>query len=125
MVVDFGSGYGNALKVATEHNAKALGIEINPILVWLSRWRLRKVKNAKVKLGGYKTVKLPAETTVVYLFCSSKDIKGIQRRLEKEATRIGHSFKLISYGFKFENLKLVKQHRAFFLYEITPKPASK
>lgn len=121
LVVDFGSGYGNALKIATKHGAKALGIEINPILVLLSRWRLRKDKLAKVKLGGYKTVRLPKETTVIYLFCSSKDLKGIQRRLENEATRLGHPLKLISYGFQFDGLKQAKNHRAFFLYEITPK----
>ena len=39
-LVDMGSGDGVVLKVARQQGARAFGVELNPLLVLLSRWRL-------------------------------------------------------------------------------------
>ena len=44
-LMDLGSGDGRIVKAAAPLVARAVGVEINPVLYWLSRWRLRQVKN--------------------------------------------------------------------------------
>ncbi len=119
-LVDLGSGDGVVLKCACEHGAKlAYGVEINSFLIWISRWRLRKYGDrAKVVLGNIYTVKLPKETTVVYLFGDSRDNKRILRHIRAEAKRIGHPIYLISNAFTMPDMKAVKNHRTHFLYKI-------
>ena len=48
-IVDLGSGDGVVLKTAAEFGASGLGIEINPVLVYISRFRLRKHKNISIR----------------------------------------------------------------------------
>ena len=52
LVVDLGSGDGTVLVAAAKCGAKVYGIELNPILVLISRFRLRKFKHARVDLGN-------------------------------------------------------------------------
>ncbi len=118
LVVDLGSGNGVVLEHACKHGAKAYGIEINSFLIWFSRLRLRKYKDAKVVFGNIYTAKLPKETTVVYVFGDSRDIKAIVRHVEKEAKRIGHPIHIISNAFQIPGMEPVKAYRAHFLYKV-------
>ena len=119
-LVDLGSGDGAVLKAACEHGAKgAYGIEINSFLIWISRWRLRKFKGrAKVVLGNIYTAKLPDETTVVYVFGDSRDIKRIVRNIQRESKRLGRPLYLISNAFTVPGLEPIKNHRTHYLYKI-------
>ena len=42
LLIDLGAGDGVVLQVAAKRGAKALGLEINPILALLTNWRFRK-----------------------------------------------------------------------------------
>ena len=117
-IVDLGSGDGRVQKVASEFGAKGLGIEINPLLVFAAKWRLRKCKDQKTICGSMYAIDFPAETTVVYTFCDNRDIKKIVRHCKKQAEKLGHSFYLISHAFDTKDAELVKQHRAYYLYKI-------
>jgi SAM-dependent methyltransferase len=118
LLVDLGSGDGVVLKHASQHGAKAFGIEINSFLIWISRWRLRKFPGAKVVLGNIYSTKFPNETTVVYVFGDSRDIKAIVRHINRESKRIGHPLHIISNAFEIPGLKPVKNYRAHFLYKV-------
>lgn len=52
-VVDLGSGDGRIVMAAADRGAKAVGYEINPILVLIGKWRLKsKFKNPNFKLSS-------------------------------------------------------------------------
>ncbi len=121
LVVDLGSGDGVVLKVASDLGAKGFGVELNPFLVAISRWRLRKKKDVKVKCGNLFKVDFPAETTVVYLFGDGRDIGGMMGAIKAQAKKLGHDLFVISHAFELPNLKPEKKYRAYFLYKISHK----
>ena len=117
LLVDFGSGDGKVLRVAESFGAKAVGVEINPILVLLSRMR-----GQKVFLKDMFHFRFPKETTVVYLFGDSRDMKRIIRYLRNESKRLGKPLYLISLAFQadgLEGVKFIRKHDPYFLYKIT------
>ncbi len=118
VLVDLGSGDGTVMLSAAACGAKAYGVEINPFLAWISRWRLRKYKNSDVTLGNIFSYEFPAETTVVYLFGESRDIVKFAEKIRKESERLGRPLYVISQGFELPGIKAIKSERAFFLYKI-------
>ena len=119
LLIDLGSGDGIVLKMARRHGAQALGVEINPLLVLITRIRLRKEKHVRVVCKNFFKMDFPAETTVVYAFGDSRDIKKIAKLIQKQAARLGHPIYLISNAFEVKGLAIAKQHRAHYLYKIT------
>ncbi len=119
LLIDLGSGDGVVLKVANKHGAKALGVEINPLLALFSRWRFRQNPQIKIACKNFFKMDFPSETTAVYAFGDSRDIKKIAKLIQKQATKIGHPIYLISNAFEVPGLKIQKQHRAHYLYKIT------
>ena len=117
-VVDLGAGDGVVLKAATAHGAKALGVEINPILALWTRFSLRKLKNAKIKCGDMYTFKLPAETTVVYAYANNFTIPRLYKRVQSEAKRLNKTLYLVSNAFDFKDIKAKKHIAPYYLYEI-------
>lgn len=120
-LIDLGSGDGKVLRAAHKFGAKSLGLELNPILVAISRWRLRRLKDAKVLCRDFFLYDFPAETTVVYVFGDGRDMARIVRHIEKQAECIGHPIFLISHAFKAEGYKAEKCYRAYYLYKIKEK----
>lgn len=118
LIIDLGSGDGKILKAASEFGARSVGIELNPILVLISKLRLRKDKKARVVCRDYFHYDFPAETTVVYLFSEDRDMPKLVQYIEKQAARIGHPIYLISYAFKAEKYKAEKTYQAYYLYKI-------
>ena len=118
LVVDLGSGDGTVLVAAAKCGAKVYGIELNPILVLISRFRLRKFKHARVDFGNIFNCKFPAETTVVYLFGEDRDIMKFAKKIRDESARLKKPLFVISQGFEIPGLVAQKTERAFFLYKI-------
>ena len=120
-VVDIGSGDGVVLATVGELGARGVGYEINPFLVLISRWRLRRYKNRlRIHLRNFWRTPLPSETTVVYTFGESRDIKKMYDYVAQEATRLQKSLTFISYGFAVPGVAVKKNKRAHYLYQITP-----
>lgn len=118
LLVDLGSGDGAVLLAGAKYGAKVSGVELNPILVLISRFRLRKYKDAKVKLGNIFSCQFPAETTVVYLFGEDRDIMKFAKKIRDESARLKKPLFVISQGFEIPGLVVQKTERAFFLYKI-------
>ena len=120
-VVDLGSGDGVVLKIAAENDAKATGVELNFLLVLISRFRLRKYKNTKVVTDNFYHFKFPEDTTIVYLFGIDRDFRRMEAKIQNEANRLNKTLYFVSYGFESPTMKPVKNYRAYFLYKVTPK----
>jgi len=119
VLLDIGSGDGVVLDEACRAGARAVGYEINPILVWISRWRLlHHDSKAVVDTANFWTKPFPSDTTVVYTFGESRDIAKMYRKVSSEATRLERSLMFISYGFAVPSVSHVKHQRAYYLYEV-------
>ena len=117
VLVDFGSGDGKLLRAASERGAKAIGFELNPLLVALTKSLSGDDPNVEVYCKNFWHQSLPADATVVYAFLESRDIGKMERYLKKQAKDRQKPLHFISYGFKLPNMPVKKQHKALYLYE--------
>ncbi len=114
-VLEFGSGDGRVSIDLSEKNDRVDGYEINPYLVWISRWNARKRgvsekvhfywKNFwKVNVGEYDTV---------YLY----GISYIMGQLEKKFLQeLAPGSMVVSVGFRFPNWVPEKSEGSVSLY---------
>lgn len=121
LLIDLGSGDGVVLNLATKRGAKALGLELNPILALISKIRLRKNPRIKIKCRNFYHYSFPKETTVIYAFAVGIHIEPIYRKIEKEATRLRKPLYFISNAFNLKDVKPEKKVSTFYLYKIRPK----
>ncbi len=125
VLVDIGSGDGIVLREAAKHGARAIGYELNPVLVGISRWLSRREPRIKVHFADFWKVALPLETTVVYVFGESRDIAKMAGKVAREADRLAKPLTLISYGFAVPGKTPAKKAGAYFLYTYTPLQTKK
>ena len=122
VVLDIGSGDGVVLGEALAAGAgRAVGFEINPLLVAVAKVRLRTYKTrAVVRVRNFWEASFPEDVTVVYTFGESRDIAKMYGRVQAEATRLGRKIDFISYAFAVPNQPNFTQEGAVFLYKVIP-----
>ena len=120
LLVDIGSGDGVVLRVASKHGAKAVGYELNPLLVLISRYLSKGDSSVRVKLANFWNEALPPETTIVYTFGESRDIEKMGRKVAEEACRHNKTIYFLSYGFSLRSHEPYRQNKSFFLYRFDP-----
>lgn len=122
IVYDLGAGDGRALIIAAkEFHSKAVGVEKNRLLVWLSRWMIKKnnLQN-KIKIVHddiFKENLKDADVVLIYL--SHKLTQRLKPKFEKElkkGTRIVSASHPI-VGWKVLN-KIRTGHFYSYLYKI-------
>ncbi len=117
VVIDLGSGDGMLLREAARRGAKAIGYELNPILVVISKL-LSRHENIEVKWGDFWQQKLPEETTVIYIFTDGRDVRRMQRFLREYVKRTKKAISVISYAFTLPDEKPQKKVGPMYLYEL-------
>ena len=120
VVVDIGSGDGVILRMAAKRGARAVGYELNPALVLITRLLSRGNKKISVRLSDFWFAKLPEDTTLVYVFAVERDVKKLAAKLQSEANRLGRSFCVISYGSELRDVPVERTLRAHHLYFFHP-----
>lgn len=122
VLIDIGSGDGVVLRAAVAHGAgRAVGLELNPILVLISHWLSRRSRGRiETQLADFWRASFPDDATVVYMFGESRDIIRMMERVTGEATRLGRPLMVISYGFSVPGYEPVKAAGAYWLYQVTP-----
>lgn len=108
VLYDLGSGDGRIVIAAVKnYGVQAIGIEINPILVWLSRCRIKKLglgKQAKIYLGNFFDKNFSdADIVIMYLLQLTNDRleKKLQNELKPES-------RIVSESFSFKNIPFIK-----------------
>ncbi len=119
-LVDIGSGDGVVLREAAKRGATAVGYEINPVLVVLSRLMSRHYPSVTIYLKNFWRATLPPETTIVYTFGDSKDIVRMAAKVEETASLLGRPLYFMSYGFDVPGRTPLRQLGAYYLYQIEP-----
>lgn len=118
VVVDLGSGDGRVLLEAKRRGADCVGVELNPLLALISKVRLG--SRAKIVVANMWQFKLPAATTLVYVFSVSRDIKKLEQWIQSEAIRLDKELYLMTFGASLPSIKPVKVRNAHSLYAIRP-----
>ena len=121
LVIDLGAGDGIVLGIAAKRGAKAVGIELNPILATIIKFRFRKNPDVTAKCKNFYHYQFPKETTVVYAFAVGNHIEPIYQKIRAEATRLQKPIYFISNAFDIKELKPEKKAWTWYLYKISPK----
>lgn len=99
-VVDLGSGDGRLVIAFAKRGAIAHGFELNPLLVWLSRWRLRRygvADRGKIVLADIWRADLSLYEVVV-VFGVTSMMPRLEKKLRRELTP---GSRVLSYIFTF------------------------
>ena len=123
VLVDIGAGDGLVLRCARHYGARAVGYEINPILYFIARWLSRHDPMVTVHLANFWTATLPDDTTVIYAFSVMRDGPRLERKLQREATRLNRPLVLLSHGNPLPNQPLDGQFEAYYRYTFHPLQA--
>lgn len=122
VLVDIGSGDGVVLRMAARFGAKAIGYEINPLLVALSRLLGRPYgKRLEVRLTDFWFAALPSDVTIIYLFAVSRDRKRITRKLQKEVDRLDHAVTVLTLGSGLFGVSPEAEFEAYRRYTLQPR----
>lgn len=118
--VDIGSGDGVVLRAVAPYCKTAVGYELSPWLVLLSKIISRRHKNITIHFTNMWYADLPKDTTVVYTFLNGKYMKRLEKKLQNHVNTTGRSLDFITYGFKVEGRKSTKAHGPMYLYTFNP-----
>jgi hypothetical protein len=120
VVVDIGSGDGVVLRVAAGLGARAVGYEIHPLLVLISRVLSAGNSKVSVRLANFWHTQLPADTTLIYTFSVSRDNKKLIRKIQQECDRLGRPLDLMCYASPLPGVQAQKTFEAYHLYRFRP-----
>lgn len=117
-LIDLGSGDGRILIAAAHLGAKAIGYEINPILVWRSRRRIHQAKLDRLATVRWKSFWQAdfRQATIVTVYLLPRLMNRLQRLLEKE---VNHPIRLVTNDYPFPQLTPAKHYRQIYLYYFT------
>jgi SAM-dependent methyltransferase len=120
VIVDIGSGDGVVLRVAAALGARAIGYEIHPLLVLISKILSAGNNRVKVRLANFWHVEVPADTTLIYTFSVSRDNKKLIRKIQQECDRLERPLNLMCYASPLPGITPVKTFEAYHLYRFHP-----
>jgi len=120
VLIDVGSGDGIVLRTAARYGARAVGYEINPILVGISRLLSLGDRRVSVQLANFWHVALPHDTTIIYAFSVSRDEAKLTKLLQRETDRLGRPLKLLCFGSPLQSKKADEIFEAYHLYIFQP-----
>lgn len=112
VMFDLGSGDGRLLRLAAERGWRAVGYEVNPILVAISYWRCRhQLKMIRIVWGNFWNVDFSkADGVCVFL------VGHYMPKLAKKFLSLNHDLKLASYVFPLPGVPIEKQSHNIYLY---------
>ena len=119
-LLDIGSGDGIVLLEASQHGATAIGYEIHPLFVVLSRWRLRRASRVQVQWTNMWRAPFPEMVTVVYAFSVGRDSRRLKKKLQNEANRRARGFIFVCYGNPLPGNEPSDTCGAYSIYHFVP-----
>lgn len=114
LFVDVGSGDGRIVIEAANRGLTSYGIEINPLLVAISLWKIKKLKlkNATIVLKDLWKQDF-SKYDYVSIWGTSHMMKLLEKKLQKE---LKPGAKVVSNHFKFPNWQPKKTKNDVYLY---------
>jgi len=113
-LLDLGSGDGKVLIAAAERGWNAVGIEVSPVLVLVSRLRTLKYRGqVKVLWGSYFSVDWPPADGI-FGFILQRHMRRVDARIGKWHAR---PIRLASFAFHIPGKKPIVERNGVYLYE--------
>jgi len=119
-VLDIGSGDGAVLREASRRGARAVGYEIHPLFVWISRILSSGDSNVSVRWANAWVAPFPQDVTVVYIFSVGRDNARLAKKVQKEANRLQKTLTLVCYGNPLRYIIAKQTYRAYSVYSFKP-----
>lgn len=114
VVYELGCGDGAVLKAIAQHGYRAIGYELNPLLVVIAYIRTYRYRGQiSIRWSNFWRADL-SEADGVYVFLLDKFMKKLDTKLSQE---LKPNVKLASYTFKIPSKKIYKQSQAIFVYK--------
>jgi SAM-dependent methyltransferase len=113
-LLDLGSGDGRVLIAAAKRGWNAVGIEVSPFLVIISRirtWKYR--KQIKIMWGNYFMTKWP-EADGVFGFIIQYQMRRLDKRVEEWHTK---PVRVASFAFQIPDKTPIDEEGGIYLYE--------
>ena len=123
VVYDLGSGEGTALIVAAkEFGVTGVGIEIDALRVWQSKWLINHEKlqdKLTIIKSNFFQVDL-AEATVVFAYLVPKALKNLKKKF---LTELKPGARIVCYRYTLDYLPLVLEdkEKKIYIYEVPKK----
>ena len=115
-LIEIGSGDGRILAAAAGRGLLAVGYEINPILVIISRMRLRKYRGkARVIWGNALTATWPPAQGL-YVFGITKIMPQLHTKIMQFTQKHGKPLRVVSFGFPMLGKREDARVGALFCY---------
>lgn len=113
-LLELGSGDGRVLRAAAERGFKAVGIELNPLLVLISWLATRKYRSqVRIIWGSYWGAPWP-RADAIFTFMLGRYMRRLDERIEFWHTK---PIRLASFAFTIADKEAVKTKDGVYLYE--------
>lgn len=116
-VIDLGSGDGKIIIEAAKKGARAVGVEINPFLVWFSRWRVK-------RLGLENLVTILRQDFMKYNFGDADAVfiyllpKAVEKIKAKMFDELKNGARVVSNTFPVQGWEPAEEMEKVRLYQI-------
>lgn len=120
VVLDFGSGDGLVLREVSRRGARAIGYEIHPLFVGISKLLSMGDDRVAIHLVNAWTAPFPEGVTVVYAFSVGRDGVKLARKVQREVDAQGSAMKVVCYGNPLPGVTPIESFEAYHLYIFQP-----
>ncbi len=125
VVLDIGSGDGVVLREVSRRGATAIGVEINPFFIVLSKLLSHGDPKVQVVAANSWRYRFPSDITLVYAFSVGRDGARLERKVQNEANRMGKPLVLVCLGNPLPTVTATATYRAYARYDFYPLHPSK
>lgn len=120
IVLDFGSGDGLVLREVSRRGGRAIGYEIHPLFVAISKLLSWGDARVQIRLVNAWLADFPKGTTLVYAFSVGRDGERLARKMQEQADLARRPIALVCYGNPLPGVTPTEAFEAYFLYTFQP-----
>jgi SAM-dependent methyltransferase len=113
-LLELGSGDGRVMRAAAARGLKVVGIELNPVLVFVSRvvtWRYR--DRVRIVWGSYWQARWPKEADGIFTFMIGRQMSKLDHHIVAWHQK---PVRLASFAFTIPGKQPLKEKKGIFLY---------
>jgi len=113
-MLELGCGDGRLLRAAAKKGIKAVGYELNPLLVIYAKLSsIRYGKLVSVRWANYWQIEWPPADGM-YVFLLNPYMSKLHKKVVQYSD--GKQFRLVSFAFKIKEAQVAKEKDSMFLY---------
>jgi len=119
-VLDIGSGDGLVLREVSRRGAKAVGYEIHPLFVGISKLASFGDPRVRIHWANAWSAPFPKAVTLVYAFAVGRDGQKLAAKVQHEADVLNRPLTLVCYGNALPGREPLRTLDAYHLYIFEP-----